>query len=80
MKQPSDIELEKLIKDSVREMVESAAPPPLEQSWARFEKKLKEQQPNLVKHHIIKNKNLLPLRLAVTLQILCFSPLHNIRY
>jgi len=70
MKQPSDIELEKLIKDSVREMVESAAPPPLEESWARFEKKLKDKQPNLVKHHIIKNKNPLPLRLAIAAGII----------
>lgn len=70
MKQPSDIELEKIIKDTVREMVESSAPPQLEESWARFEKKLKEQQPNLVKHNRIKSKNLLPLRLAIAAGII----------
>ncbi|NLI14359.1 MAG: DUF4367 domain-containing protein [Peptococcaceae bacterium] len=44
MKQHADIEMERLIKEAVREMVGSATPPPLEESWARFEKKLKEQR------------------------------------
>lgn len=39
MKQYSDAELDKLIKEAVCEMVDSVDPPPLEESWARFEKK-----------------------------------------
>lgn len=70
MKQPSGIELEKLIQDSVREMVESAAPPPLEESWTHFEKKLQEQQSDIVKHPAGKSKNLLPMRLAIAAGIM----------
>lgn len=70
MKQLSGVDLEKLIQDSVREMVEAAAPPPLDQSWARFEKKLQEQQPDLVKNPVIKSKNLSPLRLAIAAGII----------
>lgn len=65
MKQYSNIELEKLIDDAVNEMVESATPPPLEESWARFEKKLKKQQ-QLSNSPSIERKKLLSLRLAAT--------------
>ncbi|MCL6478117.1 MAG: DUF4367 domain-containing protein [Peptococcaceae bacterium] len=46
MKQYSEAELDKIIRETVREMVDSITPPPLEESWARFEKKLREQQKN----------------------------------
>lgn len=65
MKQYSDIELDKLIDDAVKEMVESATPPPLEESWARFEKKLKERQ-QLSNGHTAERKNPFPLRMAIT--------------
>lgn len=68
MKQPSDFELEKLLRDSIREMVESADPPPLEQSWARFEKKLKEEQAMM--SQAVKSKALFPFRLAVAAGII----------
>jgi hypothetical protein len=37
-------ELDKVVKETVRETVDSITPPPLEESWARFEKKLQEQE------------------------------------
>lgn len=49
MKQYSDSELDKLVKEVVQKMVESATPPPLEESWARFEKKLREHKPPITK-------------------------------
>ena len=62
MKHYSESELDKTIKETVCEMVESVTPPPLEESWARFEKKLKEQQ----KTDNHKRKRLLYLRLAAS--------------
>jgi len=62
MKHYSETELDKVIKEAVCEMVDSVTPPPLEESWARFEKKLKEQQKTDHK----KRKKLLYLRLAAS--------------
>lgn len=60
----SDIELDKLIKEAVHEMVESATPPPLEESWARFEKKLREQQSLAVKSSATGKKHFSFFKLA----------------
>ncbi|OPY57653.1 MAG: hypothetical protein A4E55_01499 [Pelotomaculum sp. PtaU1.Bin035] len=56
MKQHSDIRMERLIKEAVCDMVESANPPPLEESWGKFEKKLKEQRNLQRKPHMDKRK------------------------
>lgn len=60
MRQYSEAELDKIIQETVREMVDSITPPPLEESWARFEKKLGEQQ----KAYNKKRRKLFFLRLA----------------
>ncbi|SFR18821.1 hypothetical protein, partial [Desulfoscipio geothermicus] len=36
MKQYTKSELDKVVKETVRETVDSITPPPLEESWARF--------------------------------------------
>jgi len=43
VKKYSGFKLEKLMKDTVCEMVNSAPPPPLEESWAKLEQRLLEQ-------------------------------------
>lgn len=71
MKRYSDIEVEKLIKESVHEMVDSVTPSPLEESWARFEKILKEQQSLSKKAQGQKRKKyFLPLKLVATAGII----------
>jgi len=50
MKQYSKSELDKVVKETVRETVDSITPPPLEESWARFEKKLQKQEKALHKN------------------------------
>lgn len=62
MKQYSKSELDKVVKETVRETVDSITPPPLEESWARFEKKLQEQQKTLHK----KNRRSLFFKLAAS--------------
>ncbi len=56
MRHYSDSELEQIIKEAIRKEVESAVPPPLEESWAKFEKKLQEREKALQK---TKKKSLL---------------------
>mgnify|MGYP001323233519 CR=1 FL=1 len=51
MKQYSESELDKMIKETVRDTVDSITPPPLEESWARLEKKLQEQDIALRKNN-----------------------------
>ena len=51
-------------------MVESPTPPPLEESWRRFEKKLKDQQSLSNKPCATQRKNLLSLRLATVAGII----------
>lgn len=50
MKQYTKSELDKVVKETVRETVDSITPPPLEESWARFEEKLQEQETALHKN------------------------------
>lgn len=52
MKDLSDCELEQEIKKVVCELVESVTPPPVEESWARFEAKLKAQHYKPKKHFL----------------------------
>lgn len=62
MKHYTETELDQAIKETVCEMVDSTTPPPLEESWLRFEKKLKDQQ----KIYHKKRRNLLFLRLVAS--------------
>jgi len=52
------------VKKLVKEMVESPTPPPLEESWARFEKKLKARGVFASQSRLAKSKNLLLVKLA----------------
>ena len=55
MEDLTDYELDQEIKKVVREMVESVTPPPVDESWARFEAKLDAQHSNPEKHHYHKS-------------------------
>lgn len=68
MRHFSEAELDKIIQETVREMVDSVTPPPLEESWARFEKKFIEQQKTYHK----KRRKLLFLRLAASAGVIIF--------
>jgi len=50
MKHYSKSELNRVVKATVRETVDSVTPPPLEESWAKFEKRFQEQQKIIQKH------------------------------
>lgn len=65
VKQYSDSELDKLIKETVHEIMDSAVPPPMEESWARFEQKLKEQRTLSIKNKKSLWKKPFSARLAV---------------
>ena len=65
MRQYSDFEVEGTIKATVHEMVDSATPPPLEESWARFEKKIKKQQCLSIEPRKTEQRNLFLSKLAV---------------
>jgi hypothetical protein len=44
MREYSKSECDEVLRETIRESVDSISPPPLEESWARFENKLKEQE------------------------------------
>lgn len=68
--QYSNSGLEKKLKDTVQIMVESATPPPVEESWSRFEQKRLAQQSLLEQPHISKGRDLLSLQLAAAAGII----------
>ena len=66
----TDDKLDNLIKDTVREMVESTTPPPVEDSWKRFEEKYRQGQATKHKQQVKKYKNLLSSKSIIAVAII----------